>query len=74
MHKGAVKALKEASAWSDDQETFNNALFKRQDVLLAAWAGFSKDNPSSDPAKFTDDWMKARRAALTKNGMTDIFD
>ena len=25
VHKGAVKALKEAGAWSDDQEKFNNA-------------------------------------------------
>jgi TRAP transporter TAXI family solute receptor len=74
VHKGAVKALKEAGAWSDDQETHNNALFKRQDVLQAAWADFSKGSPSSDPAKFTEEWMKVRKAALTKAGMTDIFD
>ena len=49
VHKGAVKALKEAGAWSDDQEKHNNALFKRQEVLLAAWADFNKGNPSSDP-------------------------
>ena len=69
-----MKALKEAGAWSDDQEKFNNDLFKRQDVLLAAWADFNKGNPSTDPAKFTEDWMKVRKAALTKNGMTDIFE
>jgi TRAP transporter TAXI family solute receptor len=73
VHKGAVKALKEAGVWSDDQERHNNVLFKRQEVLLAAWADFSKGNPSSDPAKFAEDWMKARKAALTKAGMTDIF-
>jgi TRAP transporter TAXI family solute receptor len=73
VHKGAVKALKEVGAWSDDQEKYNNALFKRQEVLLAAWADFIKGNPSSDPAKFTEDWMKARQAALTKAGMTDTF-
>ena len=74
VHKGAVKALKDAGAWSDDQEKFNNALFKRQDVLLAAWADFNKGSPSTDPTKFTEEWMKARKAALTKNSMTDIFD
>ena len=74
VHKGAVKALKEAGAWSDDQEKHNNALFKRQDVLLAAWADFTKGNPSSDPAKFTEEWMKTRKAALGKAGMTDIFE
>jgi TRAP transporter TAXI family solute receptor len=74
VHKGAVKALKEAGAWSDDQEKHNNALFKRQDVLLAAWADFNKGSPSSDPAKFTEEWMKARKAALAKNSMIDIFE
>lgn len=73
VHKGAVKVLKEAGAWSDDQEKHNNALFKRQEVLLAAWADFNKSNPSSDPAKFTEDWMKARKAALGKAGLSDIF-
>jgi TRAP transporter TAXI family solute receptor len=74
VHKGAVKALKEAGAWSDDQEKYNNALFKRQEVLLAAWADFSKGSPSSDPAKFTEEWMKARKTALTKAEMADIFE
>jgi TRAP transporter TAXI family solute receptor len=74
VHKGAVKALKESGAWSDDQETYNNALLKRQEVLLAAWADYNKGSPSTDPAKFTEDWMKARKAALTKNNMTDIFE
>jgi TRAP transporter TAXI family solute receptor len=74
VHKGAVKALKEAGAWSDDQEKFNNNLLKRQEVLLATWAEFNKGNPSADPAKFTEEWMKARKAALAKNSMTDIFE
>ena len=38
VHKGAVKALKEAGAWSDDQEEHNNELLKRQEMLAAAWA------------------------------------
>src|SRR3954449_3530373 len=46
VHPGAVKALKEAGAWSDDQEAHNNALLKRQAVLTAAWADYTKSNPS----------------------------
>ena len=38
VHPGAVKALKEAGQWSDQQEAHNNQLFKRQEVLAAAWA------------------------------------
>jgi TRAP transporter TAXI family solute receptor len=74
VHKGAVKALKEAGAWSDDQEKYNNTLFKRQDLLRSTWADFNKGNPSSDPAKFTEAWMKVRKAALSKAGMSDIFE
>jgi TRAP transporter TAXI family solute receptor len=69
VHKGAVKALKEAGAWSDDQETFNNNLLKRQETLAAAWASFTKANPPSDPKEFADSWMKQRAAALTKASM-----
>ena len=39
-HKGAVKAMKEAGAWSDDQDKHNNALLKRQEILIAAWNDF----------------------------------
>jgi TRAP transporter TAXI family solute receptor len=74
VHKGAVKALKEAGAWSDDQEKHNNGLFKRQELLLAAWADYNKGTPSSDPAKFTEEWMKLRKAALSKAGMSDSFE
>ena len=45
VHPGAVKALKEAGQWSAEQETHNNALFKRQQVLAAAWADYGKSNP-----------------------------
>ena len=74
VHPGAVKALREAGAWSDDQEKHNKALFKRQDVLLAAWADFNKGSPSSDATKFTEEWMKARKAALAKAGIADSFE
>ncbi len=51
VHPGAVKALKEAGAWSDDQEAHNNALFKRQSVLTAAWTEFGKSvrHPTTRP-------------------------
>ena len=74
VHAGAVKALKEAGQWSDDQEAHNNALFKRQTVLAAAWADFGKASPPSDDKEFLAAWMKARAAALQKAGMTNGFD
>ena len=74
VHPGAVKALKEAGQWSDDQEAHNNALFKRQAVLAAAWADFGKASPPSDDKEFLAAWMKARAAALKKAGMPDGFE
>src|SRR5437899_9126165 len=74
VHPGAVKALKEAGQWSDDQEAYNNALFKRQAVLTAAWADYGKSNPSSDDKEFLAGWMNARAAALKKANMPNGFE
>jgi TRAP transporter TAXI family solute receptor len=74
VHPGAVKALKEAGTWSDDQEAHNNALFKRQAVLTAAWADYGKSSPPSDDKAFLDGWMKVRAAALKKADLPNGFD
>jgi TRAP transporter TAXI family solute receptor len=73
IHKGAVKALKEVGAWSDDQEKHNNALLKRQETLANAWAEFNKNNPPADQAKFAEAWMTARNAALAKANLPNEF-
>jgi TRAP transporter TAXI family solute receptor len=73
VHPGAVKALKEAGHWSGEQEAHNNALFKRQEVLTAAWTDYNKGNPSYEKA-FLDGWMKARAAALAKANMPNGFE
>ena len=74
LHPGAVKAMKEAGQWSDQQEAHNNGLFKRQEVLAAAWAAYSKGNPPSDDKAFLDGWMKARGNALAKANMPNGFE
>ncbi|MGY3603776.1 MULTISPECIES: TAXI family TRAP transporter solute-binding subunit [unclassified Bradyrhizobium] len=74
VHPGAVKALKEAGQWTDQQEVHNNALFKRQDVLTAAWTEYGKSNPPADEKAFLEGWMKARAAALAKANMSNGFE
>ena len=74
VHPGAVKALKEAGQWTDEQEAHNNALLKRQEVLAAAWADYGKSNPPSDDKAFLEGWMKARAAALAKANMPNGFE
>jgi TRAP transporter TAXI family solute receptor len=74
VHPSAVKALKEAGQWSEAQETHNNALFKRQETLAAAWAEYGKSNPPSDDKAFLEGWKKARAAALAKANMPNGFE
>src|SRR3954470_16508128 len=74
VHPGAVKALKEAGAWTPDQETHNNALFKRQAVLSTAWTDYTKSNPPADDKQFLSGWMDARAAALKKAGWPNGFE
>ena len=73
VHPGAVKALKEAGQWSDAQETHNNALYKRQEVLASAWADYNKGNPPSEEKAFVDGWLKTRADALAKANMPNGF-
>lgn len=72
-HPGAVKALKEAGAWTDDDEAHNNGLIKRQETLKAAWADYTKSAPSGDK-EFADGWISARAAALKKANMPNGFE
>jgi hypothetical protein len=74
LHPGSVKAMKEAGQWSDQQEAHNSKLLKRQEVLAAAWAGYTKGSPPSDDKAFLDGWMKARAAALSKASMPNGFE
>jgi TRAP transporter TAXI family solute receptor len=72
-HEGAVKALKEAGAWTAEAQKHNDMLVKRQDTLVAAWAAFNKADPPSDKEAFAKAWMVARKAALEKAGLPPVF-
>ena len=74
VHPGAVKALKEAGYWTAEQETYNNAMIRRQEVLAAAWADYAKASPPADDKAHLDGWMKARAAALAKANMINGFE
>jgi TRAP transporter TAXI family solute receptor len=71
-HEGAVKALKEAEAWTAEAEAHNQKLLKRQATLGSAWAAYLKTNPPEDG--FAKGWMAARKAALASASMDAIFE
>ncbi|HPA90703.1 MAG TPA: TAXI family TRAP transporter solute-binding subunit, partial [Quisquiliibacterium sp.] len=73
-HPGAVRALAEAKVWTPEAQKHNDGLMKRQQVLGDAWKEFMKTNPPEDREQFRAAWMKARAAALTKNGMAVLFN
>jgi len=71
-HAGAVKALKEAKAWTPTAEAHNNALVKRQELLAEAWKTYVATKPADD--KFAEGWRAARATALRKVGLDVVFD
>jgi hypothetical protein len=74
FHPGAVKAMKEAGNWTDEDQAHNEGLFKRQAVLAAAWADYGKSGPPSGDKEFLDGWMAARAAALKKANLSNGFE
>lgn len=74
FHPGAVKALKEAGNWTDADQAHNDGLFKRQDILKAAWTDYTKGSPPSGDKEFLAGWMTARAAALKKADMLNGFE
>jgi TRAP transporter TAXI family solute receptor len=74
FHPGAVKAMKEAGNWTEEDQKHNDGLFKRQDVLKAAWTDYSKANASLGEREYLEGWMKARATALTKSNMPNGFE
>lgn len=73
FHPGAVKALKEAGQWTAEDQTHNDGLIKRQEVLAAAWKQYAAAAPSGDQ-EFRDGWMTARAAALKRAGLPNGFE
>lgn len=72
-HEGAVKALKEAGAWTAEAQKHNDMLVKRQETLGKAWADFNKANPPADKGDYAKAWLAARKSALEKAGMDPVF-
>ncbi|MFM8534868.1 MAG: TAXI family TRAP transporter solute-binding subunit [Acidimicrobiia bacterium] len=72
-HEGTIKAFKEKGVWTDAAQKHNDALLKRQAVMMDAWKAFAVNAPADDKA-FAEGWVKARAEALKKAGMDVVFD
>ncbi len=72
-HDGTIRAFKEKGVWTDAAQKHNDGLVARQKTMIDAWKAYTANAPSDDKA-FTEGWMKARAAALSKAGMDVIFE
>jgi hypothetical protein len=70
-HAGAISYYQEKGVWSDEHEAYNNALLKRQDILVAAWEDVMSRDIADD--QFETEWLKARATALEAAGMPVPF-
>ncbi len=71
---GSIRYYKEAGAWGAEEEAHNNAMLKRQDVLIDAWKTYHAANQDMDDSDaYLAGWLKARGEALTAAGMDAPF-
>ena len=68
-HEGAILYFKEAGLWTEEAQTHNDNLIKRQDVLKEAWIQLETENP----ADWESAWSEARRKALEAGGFEIVF-
>ena len=70
---GSIRYYKEAGVWGADEEAHNNALLKRQDVLMGAWKTFYAANKDMEDDAYQTGWQKARADALEAAGLDAPF-
>lgn len=73
FHPGAIRALREAGAWKPEHDAHNEALIRRQAVLIEAWGRYLPGAPAEAEA-FSANWMKARAEALRAAKMPVVFE
>lgn len=72
-HDGTIRTFKEKGVWTPAAQTHNDALIKRQNVMIGAWKDYQGSAPSDEKA-FLDGWIKARAGALKKAGLDPVFE
>lgn len=71
-HEGSVNYWKEIGVWTDELEAHNQALIRRQEALLAAWAEMS-GRRIRDPEEFAAAWMQLRAERLDAAGFDPVW-
>jgi TRAP transporter TAXI family solute receptor len=72
-HEGAIRTFKDKGVWNDAAQKHNDALIKRQRVLIDAWRLFG-GTASADDQSFGIGWKGARLGALRSAGLEVPFE
>lgn len=67
FHEGAIRFYKEAGVWGEEEQTHNDELIRRQDVLGEAWQTMLTFEGSDE--EFAQKWAEVRAEALTATGL-----
>ncbi len=68
-HEGTIAYMRELGVWTDADQTFNDHLIARQEVLAAAWAALKAENP----ADWEGAWTERRHQVLKDGGFAPVF-
>lgn len=71
-HEGAVLYWREIGVWNDELDAHNEALIRRQEVLLAAWAEVTARR-IRDEDQFLAAWLEARATQLEAAGFDPVW-
>jgi TRAP transporter TAXI family solute receptor len=69
FHAGSIRYLKSIGVWTEQDQSHNDSLIRRQVVLAAAWQQQQAENPDD----YEEAWMRRRAAALTTAGFDPIW-
>ena len=73
FHEGAVRYFKQIGMWTDEYESHNQELLRRQAVLAEAWEAMQTLG-IEDNDEFQATWMKLRALRLTAAGFNPVWD
>jgi len=74
FHDAVVDYYKEIGVWTDEMQTHQEKLVKRQNLLLKTWDDFTASDVPEEEDAFREAWMQTRATALSDAGFEPIFE
>ncbi len=72
-HEGAIRYFREIGIWTAEAETKQQENLQRQQILMDAWAAYSRNAPV-DRAEFENGWLEFREQILQQRGLITLAE